>query len=189
MKSHDDIRLHLNLLEEEKVLWTGRPQPGNTFSYGDYLIFVYTAALVVLSLIISLLYIDEPQSFLILLAIIVPTAATLTALAIKSNRQPSLVTYGLTNNRIFIKPDLDSTTSSLLIENLPTVEYQEKRNGLGTILFFHENIIGQNGSQYYASSIIYKNARVFRKPMQMAFHNIQNAKSVYKKILELKQKK
>ena len=130
-------KLQLELIDNEKLIWTGRPRTGVVFRATD--IFLVPFSLVWFGVVIFALgdngvnEVKMPVALFFIPFIIAGLFITVGRFFVDSKRRANTV-YGITDNRVIIKSGMFSkSVNSLNIKTLSGITIDKKSDGSGTI--------------------------------------------------------
>ena len=173
--------LRYELIENEKLLWTGRPQTGLIFRKTDIFLIPFSLFWcgIVLIAVFSIGTSDAPfPVFLFFIPFLVMGCYVTFGRFIIDSRRRANTIYGITDNRIIIRSGIFSKrVNSLNIRTLSDISIEEKSDGSGDILLGPNNYIfgmmtgmmWQGGGGRFSSRL----------------ESIADVKSVYSLILKL----
>jgi hypothetical protein len=177
----DEIKSQLTpeLLDDEKLLWTGRPKKGIVFDFYD-IFFIPFSIFWLYGVIESALPIG-PDGFsssdLFLVPFLLFGLFFLFGRFFWDSKKRSETIYGVTKNRILIKSGVFfKEVKSIDIKPLAKIKISERSDGYGTITFYTE-------FSWYDNFGLQPN---WKSPMP-TFDLIENPKEVYNTILNLKE--
>ena len=165
------------LIPNENVIWTGKPESGQLFKTSDIFMIPFSImwggfALFWESTAITM---NAPLLFKIWgIPFVVVGLYMIFGRFIYEFYNRKALFYGITNKRIIIKQTIiPKKTTTLILSNIQEVNLRIKKNGNGDIIFAPER------------SLISSFNRQYQPP---SFLNIKDCKEIYAKILEIKQK-
>ncbi|MBS9776374.1 MAG: hypothetical protein KGV57_04730 [Fusobacterium sp.] len=179
----EEMRLELNkyLDSDEHLLWIGKPKQGLVFKKADIFMIPFSfiwAGFAIFSGVLSMLLGDSLfESLFSLPFIIVGFYITIGRFLFDILRRKKTI-YGITEDRIIIKNHKNIT--SLNIKTLTNVVLEEKSNNRGDIMF------GNNYNDNWSTAGITCMGHI--SGVSPSFEGIEDARKVYKKIIELREK-
>jgi len=175
-----ELREHLD--RDENLLWTGKPKSGIVFRTAD--IFMIPFSILWCGFAIFWLVLASRGAGIFALfgiPFVLMGLVFVFGRFIIDAKQRANTVYGITENRILIKSGIFSKSiKSLNIRTLTEVELSEKGDGCGTI-----SIGAKNSFMIWGSGMTWWPGMKMNPQLEM----IPNARKVYKKIIEIQNKK
>ena len=127
-----------DLLNGEKLIWSGKPKQGIVFRKNDIFVIPFSILWLLLCFL-AISTILKTQVPNLLLLVVIPIALLglffLVGRYVLDVKRRNKIKYWLTDQRIVIKGEkLKNEFKSISTEDLKYVEYKPKKNGFGTII-------------------------------------------------------
>jgi hypothetical protein len=167
------------LIENEKLVWTGRPSNVLAFKTKDLLLIPFSLIWFVMMIGIAIAGRANIQLLPALLVCIPFLVMGLYAVAgrfIFDSKRRANTNYGITDNRVIIRSGIISkTTNSFNIKTMQDITITEKSKGRGTIMFGRNN---------FRLEMMHGMALIANKETP-CFEQIGDVKSVYSLIIKM----
>lgn len=176
-KSFDEWLLNKYLIEEEKVLWTGKPN-----SKRPIIIFLFIFLIPVFFYFIDKVQSNGSHFYVYFFITIFCLIYTYIRLQNKKDIWESTI-YAITDKRILVVTGGNDKIIEKRINNITCVKIEEKKQGIGTIVFGNIPI----PSLYYSKSSRNEHALKYSFDGNIPiFNEINDARKVYKLVNDLR---
>lgn len=173
------------LISNEKIIWTGQPDPSVLFSRIDIFLIPF-------SLIwaggafafqgISIFYGAPLEVILFGLPFILVGSYMLFGRFILKRQRKKKTHYAITNQRVIVYSSfINSSLQAQFIQQIPAINKTVKKNGTGTIVFGNPSLLdsmyGNTGFEFFSS---------FYGTSVISFYDVANVEEVYDLIHEVR---
>jgi hypothetical protein len=171
--------LQFELIESEKLIWTGRPNSGIVFRNNDLFLIpfglIWFGFVLIAAFSVASANVPGPAVLFFIPFFIAGLYVTVGRFFIDRKRRANTI-YGITDNRVIIRSGIFSkSVNSLNIKSLPNISISEKSDGSGTI------VLGQNDFMFSLMTGMMSQGR--RQTPRL--ESITDVKNVYSLLLKL----
>ena len=170
------------LLDNEKILWSGKPKDGIFFKASDALMIPFSLMWGGFAIFweMSVITTDAPIFFKLWgIPFVLVGLYMIFGRFLFEKKEREKTFYAVTDSRVLIKSGLFNTKlTSLSLQKLPELSITKKDNGFGTIEFVDSNILSSIGS-----------FSPYKKDNTPKFEMIEDVQYIYNEIIRLQREK
>ena len=170
------------LLDNEKILWSGKPKDGVFFKASDALMIPFSLMWGGFAIFweMSVITTDAPIFFKLWgIPFVLVGLYIIFGRFLFEKKERGKTFYAVTDSRVLIKSGLFNTKlTSLSLQKLPELSITKKDNGFGTIEFGDSNILSSIGS-----------FTPYKKDNTPKFEMIEDVQYIYNEIIRLQREK